>query len=77
MLLGMYLDQSHGYRLAIAMRPRLEGPNVILPGAPVFYWQAQRATGQFCGRRRRQFDSSRGPGTAIGREMRDGQELEG
>ena len=59
------------------MRPSLEGPHVFLPGAQVFYWQAQGAAGRFRGRRRRQFDRWRGPGTIIGREMRDGQEREG
>ena len=49
----------------------------LLHGAQVFYWQAQGAAGRFCGRRLRQFDRWRGPGTVIGREMRDGQEREG
>ena len=71
------LDHSQRYHRAIAMRPSLEGPHVFLPGAQVFYWQAQGAAGRFRGRRRRQFDRWRGPGTVIGREMRDGQEREG
>ena len=71
------LDHSQRYHRAIAMRPNIEGPHVFLPGAQVFYWQAQRAAGRFRGRRRRQFDRWRGPDTVIGREMRDGQEREG
>ena len=67
-------DHSQGYHRAIAMRPRLEGPHVFFPGAQVFYWQAQGAAGRCRGRRRRQFDRWRGPGTVFGREMRDGQE---
>ena len=71
------LDHPQKHHRAIAMRPNLEGPYVFLPGAQVFYWQAQGAAGRFRGRRRRQFDRWRHPGTAIGREMRNGQEREG
>ena len=58
------LGHSQRYHRAIAMRPSL-GPHVFLPGAQVFYWQAQGAAGRFRGRRRRQFDRWRGPGTVI------------
>ena len=71
------LDHSQRYHRAISARPSLEGPHVFLPGAQVYYWQAQGAAGRFRGRRRRQFDRWRGPGTVIGRERRDGQEREG
>ena len=71
------LDHSQRYHRAISARPHLEAPHVFLPGAQVYYWQAQGAPGRFRGRRRRQFDRWRGPGTVIGRERRDGQEREG
>ena len=57
------LDHSQRHHRAIAMRPSLERPHVFLPGAQVFYWQAQGAAGRFRGRRRRQFDRWRGPGS--------------
>ena len=66
------LDHSQRYHRAIAARPNLRGYQVYLPGAQVYYWQAQGAKNKMKGRRRRQHDRWRGPGTVIGHEMRDG-----
>ena len=66
------LDHSQRYHRAIAARPNLRGHQVYLPGAQVYYWQAQGAKNKMKGRRRRQHDRWRGPGTVIGHEMRDG-----
>ena len=66
------LDHSQRYHRAIAARPNLRGHQVYLPGAQVYYWQAQGARSKMKGRRRRQHDRWRGPGTVIGHEMRDG-----
>jgi hypothetical protein len=66
------IDHSQRYHRAIAARPDLRGHQVYLPGAQVYYWQAQGAKNRMKGRRRRQQDRWRGPGTVIGHEMRDG-----
>ena len=66
------LDHSQRYHRAIAARPNLRGHQVYLPGAQVYYWQAQGAKNKMKGRRRRQHDRWRGPRTMIGHEMRDG-----
>ena len=65
------LDHRQRYR-AIAAKPNLRGHQVYLPGAQIYYWQAQGAKNKMKGRRRRQHDRWRGPGTVIGHEMRDG-----
>ena len=66
------IDHSQRYHRAIASRPSLQGHQVYLPGAQVYYWQAAGSKGKLKGRRRRQQDRWRGPGTVIGHEMRDG-----
>ena len=66
------LDHSQRYHSAIDARPNLRGHQVYLPGAQVNYWQAQGAKNKMKGRRRRQHDHWRGPGTVIGHEVRDG-----
>lgn len=69
----VHLDHSEKYHEAISRLPLPEhGP--FLPGAQVYYWQAQGAAHRSKGRRRRQHDRWRGPATVIGRETReDGQ----
>ena len=70
------LDHSQRYHRAIAARPDLRGHQTFLPGATVYYWQAQGAPHKMKGRRRRQQDRWRGPGTVIGNEIRDGQKTD-
>ena len=67
-------DLHHGqkYHCVIAAKPNLRISQLYLPGAQVYYWQAQAAKNKMKGCRRRQHDSQRGPETVIGHEMRDG-----